>query len=650
MWPLFSRKTRRQTRTRQARDAHRPHVEVLEDRCVPSTAGSLDPTFGNGAGYVTTSTTAFKDGASTALVQPNGDIIAVGGANTSSTSRDFAVERYTPDGTLDTTFGSGGVVLTSFGSGAAHGPSGALYPQEGSANDGKIIEEGDYNNAQLALARYNANGTLDTTFGNGGEVLTAIPGVSYISAPNGGCVVLTGNGQIVAFGMDDTSGQFVLARYNSDGSLDTTFGQGGFVITTTPNRNTATPNTDLLQEQDGTLIVTEGAVLTTGNAWAMYAYNANGTQDTSFGNQGVVTTAAAGTPMAAAIYPHSGTANDGQIVLVGQQNGTANAGPVELARYNANGSLDTTFGIGGLLQTQLNTGEVIQATVDASGRIVVTGTVIASADTTTLARFNVNGAPDTAFGTGGLVTTLIGPSSQGLGLAVYPNAGTANDGEIAVVGVSTYSGKNNVAVARYLGQATSPYFTITGPASVTAGAAGTYTINVFNPDGSADTTFPDTVHVTSSDPQAVLPADFTITGGTATFTATLKTAGLQSLTATDTVTSSITGSDASIPVSPGAATHFVLSGPSSVRSGSAFSLTLTALDAYGNVATGYLGTVKFSDSVSGATLPGNYAFTAGDAGVHTFTGVKLKTRGYQTITVVDTANNTILGTLTIDVT
>jgi hypothetical protein len=83
--------------------------------------------------------------------------------------------------------------------------------------------------------------------------------------------------------------------------------------------------------------------------------------------------------------------------------------------------------------------------------------------------------------------------------------------------------------------------------------------------------------------------------------------------------------------------------------GTAFNLTVTALDAYGNTATGYTGTVHFTDSVSGATLPHNYTFTATDAGVHTFTGLKLRTKGQQTITVEDTLTGSILGTWTISV-
>ena len=149
----------------------------------------------------------------------------------------------------------------------------------------------------------------------------------------------------------------------------------------------------------------------------------------------------------------------------------------------------------------------------------------------------------------------------------------------------------------------------------------------------------------------MLPANFTITGGSATFSATLKTAGVQSLTATDTVTSGITGSDAGITVTPAAASQFLLSAPSSVKSGSKFSLTLTVEDAYGNVVTGYVGTVHFTSSDSTATLPANYTFTAADAGVHTFTNAAiLKKKGTDTLTVTDLVNSALTTTDDVNVT
>jgi hypothetical protein len=191
--------------------------------------------------------------------------------------------------------------------------------------------------------------------------------------------------------------------------------------------------------------------------------------------------------------------------------------------------------------------------------------------------------------------------------------------------------------------AASPSFAVTGfPSPSTAGVAGTFTVTALNANGTVNTGYTGTVHFSSSDPHAVLPADYTFLPGdqgTHTFSATLKTAGSQSLTGTDTVTGSITGSEAGIMVNPAAATQLLLSAPSSVRHGSAFNVTVAAEDAFGNVASGYTGTVHFSSSDSTATLPANYTFTTADAGVHTFvSGVTLRKRGTTTLTVADTVN------------
>jgi hypothetical protein len=157
-----------------------------------------------------------------------------------------------------------------------------------------------------------------------------------------------------------------------------------------------------------------------------------------------------------------------------------------------------------------------------------------------------------------------------------------------------------------------------------------------------------------SDPQAALPANTTFTaadqGVDINLNVTLKTAGSQSLTVTDTSNPSVTGTETSLSVSPAAASHFIISGPSSVAAGAAFNIIVTALDPFGNIVTSYLGTVAFTSSDRSATLPRNTTFTASDRGVHTFTRLKLRTRGRQTITVTDTRTHSILGSLTITVT
>jgi len=148
-----------------------------------------------------------------------------------------------------------------------------------------------------------------------------------------------------------------------------------------------------------------------------------------------------------------------------------------------------------------------------------------------------------------------------------------------------------------------------------------------------------TVHFTSSDGAAVLPANATLTNGVGTFGVTLKTAGSQSVTATDTLTGSITGSQ-SVVVTPASATTLVVSGIASpLTAGIAGSVTVRAVDQYGNTATGYLGTVHFTSTDSAAVLPANSTLTNG---VGTFS-VTLKTAGTQTIRARDTVTSTITG-------
>jgi Beta-propeller repeat len=247
-------------------------------------------------------------------------------------------------------------------------------------------------------------------------------------------------------------------------------------------------------------------------------------------------------------------------------------------------------------------------------------------------------------GSGLLFSTYLGGAGLNLGCGVaLDSAGSVYVTGFTVSPASGFVDKISTPVG--------PSFTVSGfPSTVTAGTSGTITVTALNADGSVNTGYSGTVHFTSSDPQAVLPPDVTLTNGTGSFNVILKTAGTQSITVTDASNSSIAGSESGITVTPGAATHFLISGPSSIAANTAFSITVTAVDAYGNIATGYRGTVHFSDSVGGATLPGNYTFKASDNGVHTFTNLKLKTKGMQTITIVDVMNNSILGTFMINVT
>jgi hypothetical protein len=197
-----------------------------------------------------------------------------------------------------------------------------------------------------------------------------------------------------------------------------------------------------------------------------------------------------------------------------------------------------------------------------------------------------------------------------------------------------------------------PSFAITGPTTLTAGTADSFTVTAQDAHGSTLTNYTGTVHFTSSDPQAVLPPDYTFTAadqGMHTFTVALRTAGDQTIAVADTASGSSSG-DTTITVTPAAPDHFTISASTGVVAGAPFDLTVTVLDAFNNVVTGYIGTVTFtsSDQDPGVVLPADYTFTAADNGTHTFSGgATLYTTGDQTITATDTLDNTLTGTLTV---
>jgi photosystem II stability/assembly factor-like uncharacterized protein len=181
---------------------------------------------------------------------------------------------------------------------------------------------------------------------------------------------------------------------------------------------------------------------------------------------------------------------------------------------------------------------------------------------------------------------------------------------------------------------------VSAPISVTSGNALNFTVTSLDQFGNTATGYSGTVRFTSSDGAAVFPADATLTNGVGTFTATLKTAGDRTITATDTVTASITGTSGNIHVTPAATTHFSLTAPASAIAGTLANFTVTALDQFGNTVTGYAGTVRFTSSDGSAVLPSDATLTNG---VGTFQAT-LNTIGARTIAATDTVTSSITGT------
>jgi hypothetical protein len=176
------------------------------------------------------------------------------------------------------------------------------------------------------------------------------------------------------------------------------------------------------------------------------------------------------------------------------------------------------------------------------------------------------------------------------------------------------------------------HFMVTAPPTATAGSPFTFTVTAQDVNNATDTTYAGTVHFTSTDGAATLPANSMLSSGVGTFTngATLRTAGIRTISATDTVLP-VTGTSGPITVSGAAATHLAVSAPPSATASSAFNFTVTALDQFNNTATSYAGTVGFTSTDGSATLPANSPLTMGTG---TFSAT-LRTAGNQTITAND---------------
>jgi uncharacterized delta-60 repeat protein len=269
------------------------------------TDGSLDPGFGTG-GVVTTDFFGVFDHANAVALQRDGRIVAAGSAFSGSLPGhdDFALARYRTNGSLDPTFGTGGKVTTSIGE---FNRAWAVAVQ----HDGRIVVAG-YASGDFALARYDRNGALDPSFGTGGVVTTDFGGFAYASA-----VTLQPTGRIVAVGRATVAGNpssdVALARYRSDGALDATFGTGGRVTTDFGGDDQAYA---VGLQRHGRIVVA-GTSLTgpTNNDFALARYRSDGSLDSAFGAGGRVTTDFAGSfDQARAVLVQ----RDGRIVAAGR--------------------------------------------------------------------------------------------------------------------------------------------------------------------------------------------------------------------------------------------------------------------------------------------------------------------------------------------
>ncbi len=300
--------------------------------------GSLDTSFGAN-GRVTTDISGNTDNATAVGLQADGKIL-VAGVTSNGANNDYTLVRYNADGSLDTSFGTGGKVVLDFAN--SDDMAKALVIQ----GDGKIVVAGSTNNISVAattnqdfaLARFNADGSIDTSFGAAGKVITDFAGAAdYAYA-----LALQSDGKLIAVGSSDSAGvtktDFALARYNADGTLDTSFGTGGKV--TTDFMSASDSAQALALQSDGKIIAVGWAFNGTNNDFAMARYNVDGTLDAGCGGNGKVLRDFAGTHDEASTVAIQG---DGKIVVGGNtQVGTQR--DFAIARFTSFCSVDTNFG------------------------------------------------------------------------------------------------------------------------------------------------------------------------------------------------------------------------------------------------------------------------------------------------------------------
>jgi uncharacterized delta-60 repeat protein len=414
---------------------------------VRAAAGDLDPTFGSG-GKVTTDFFAGQDRANDIAVQADGRIIVVGNASVSRgmmTDVDFAITRYNTDGSLDSTFGAGGKVFTDFPSTLDQANAVAIQ------SDGKIIIAGSQRvdiftgNDNFALARYNPDGSLDSTFGSGGKVTT---GFSPNSRDIAHDLAIQSDGKIVAVGLSSnsaTADDFALARYNADGSLDSTFGSGGKVTTDFAGSSFG------FDEANSVAIQSDGRIIAGGMAqsgdFGLARYHTDGSLDITFGTSGkVITEISSSVDAISALAIQS----DGKIVAAGYALSIVGY-DFAVARYNPDGSLDGSFGSGGKVAKDFSGGNdfALDVAIQFNGKIIVVGEAFTATSTDFgLVRYNTDGSPDSTFGSGGTVTTDFSGNLSETAKAVA----IQSDGRIIAAGDRlSLTTSYDFALARYLG-------------------------------------------------------------------------------------------------------------------------------------------------------------------------------------------------------
>ena len=439
----FRRSPRKQTAHAPARPARpRLRLEALEARDNPTatttgTGGLLDTSFnGTGEEVLSASAMTVSQFEGDVAVQSDGKIVSVGQVSTKS-GWAMQVVRLNSDGSLDTSFNGTGLATINVGSGWSEGHAVAIQPDGKILVGGRASLTGDKNGVEDVVARLNANGTLDTTFGNGGRKGAGGGIWQYNPTSNSERVdrlaVLTDSSgnmtgvMVEADGFTSTGRAFAAIKLTASGQTDTTFGTGGVTLVNVGYVND-TPQ--------GMAVTPSGGVVMVGDAGrqgVIVVLTPTGQLDTTFNGTGyrVDQLSPDQSPTtyfdAVAVQPAAG---GGYGVVVSGAVTEAGSGNGLVARYTSSGQLDTTFASGGLFTTAA-TAEFTEVALEADGSVVVSGYAYwtNSSGTTwqqvAVGHLTADGAADTTFGTDGTRIVLLPPlyatGDSPLGLALDPS-------------------------------------------------------------------------------------------------------------------------------------------------------------------------------------------------------------------------------------
>jgi uncharacterized delta-60 repeat protein len=353
----------------------------------------------------------------------------------------FTLARYLNDGSLDPSFGSGGIVRTP------------EFPDEVAAltlgSDGSIVIAGYECCAFVKvfiLARYLGDGSLDPSFGDGGVVRTPVSSPSsHRGEPY--ALALLPDGRIAAGGLSEVGDPltmvFTLAQYLNDGSLDPSFGTGGIVQT--PIGAGSSGILALALQSDGSLVAGGFSVITDHYAFGLARYLGDGSLDPSFGTAGIVQTDVGPSGLTTV---HSLALQPDGAIVAGGNSGSFDGEVFTLTRYFSDGTLDLSFGASGIVQTPIGDSAIISSiALQPDGSIVAgggSGAQFLTPKGFTLARYLGDGSLDPSFGLGGIVVTPIDQYAHLYSLALQP------DGKIVAAGDDGSIG-NYVNLARYIG-------------------------------------------------------------------------------------------------------------------------------------------------------------------------------------------------------